>query len=91
MTIVFGTSCYENKYGSSYSTIEEATVACNLDSNCHGINDYKCEGSQLYLCPFGTKYAEANRGSCTHQKPGKNFGLRSGIFGALKVSFDSTW
>ena len=62
----FGLTYCTNRYG-GYSTIAEAIVACDLDSECKGIFDNFCDGTGFTLCPSVGEYENSTK-SCTYRK-----------------------
>ena len=56
----------------TYSTVAEAKVGCNLNSECQAVYDNGCDESEnnIYLCRVGTNYGNSGS-SCIYEK-GKN-------------------
>ena len=59
--------CSYDEYG-SYSTLENAKLACDSDNTCGGVYDHYCDDKDFSLCPQGANMYEST--SCTHLKCG---------------------
>jgi len=59
---------YCDDYYGEYTSLESAEGACRIDSNCHGIYDFDCDGGLFYLCPIGISIGDSDN-SCVYVKP----------------------
>ena len=67
------THCDNHDYG-SYLTFDEATEACDADSNCAAVYDGQCDNDGFKLCPAGFT-EKSSKHSCLYTKPpGTSFG-----------------
>jgi len=55
-------------YGDSFRSMTAARVACSRDSNCQGIYNKFCNGSEIRLCSLTGTYTHYSGASCIYDK-----------------------